>query len=211
VATRPGSGRVLRASAERAGVRDPRVLAALESVPREAFLPAEFAADAAADRPLPIPEGQTTSQPSLIALMVEALHPREGLRVLEIGTGYGYEAAVLAATGAAVWTVEVFPALARAAAANLAALGVDGVHVRADDGSLGWPEEAPFDAVIVAARCDAVPPALVDQLAEDGRLVAPVGRAWDERCLVYVKRGGALEPVADLGGVRFVPLLQDRP
>lgn len=203
-----GSGPDLRASAERAGVRDPRVLAAIESVPREAYLPAEFAADAAADRPLPIPEGQTTSQPSLIALMVEALHPREGLRVLEIGTGYGYEAAVLAATGASVWTVDFFPALAKAAAANLAALGIDTVHVRTGDGSLGWPEEAPFDAVIVAARCDAVPSALVDQLADGGRLVAPVGRAWDERCLVYVKREGSLAVVTDLGGVRFVPLLR---
>jgi len=211
VARRPSSGPELRASAQRAGVRDPRVLAAIESVPREAFLPPEFAADAAADRPLPIPEGQTTSQPSLIALMVEALRPREGLRVLEIGTGYGYEAAVLAATGAAVWTVDVFPALATAAAANLAALGVGSVRVRAGDGSLGWPEEEPFDAVIVAARCDAVPPALVDQLAEGGRLVAPVGREWDERCLVYVKREGALVLVQDLGGVRFVPLLRGRP
>jgi protein-L-isoaspartate(D-aspartate) O-methyltransferase len=189
-------------------VRDPRVLAAIESVPREAFLPPEFGADAAADRPLPIPEGQTTSQPSLVALMVEALHPREGLRVLEVGTGYGYEAAVLAATGASVWTIDVFPALAAAAAANLKALGVEAVRVRDGDGSLGWPEEAPFDAVIVAARCDRVPPALVDQLAEGGRLVAPVGREWDERCLVHVKRGGALQVVADLGGVRFVPLLR---
>jgi protein-L-isoaspartate(D-aspartate) O-methyltransferase len=107
-----------------------------------------------------------------------------------------------------VWSIEVFPALADAAATRLAAQGVTGVHVRAGDGALGWPEEAPFDSVLVAARCDSVPPALVDQLAEGGRLVAPVGREWGERCLVHTKREGSLEVVADLGGVRFVPLLR---
>jgi len=190
------------------GIRDPLVLAAMRTVPREAFLSARQAAYAYDDGPLPIGEGQTISQPYVVASMIEAVAPRAGDRALEIGTGSGYSAAVLASTVTEVYTVERIPALADTAAGRLAGLGYRTVHVRCGDGTLGWPEHAPYDVVIVTAGGPRVPPALLEQLAPGGRLVMPVG---DEPCsqqLVRVRRRAdgtlfeeALEPVA------FVPLI----
>lgn len=192
-----------------AGVRDERVLAALGAVPRRLFVPPSTSARSLRrDAPVPLPSGQTTSQPSLIALMVEALDPDPDNRVLEIGTGYGYEAAVLSRLVREVWTVEWWQELADAAAENLTGFGAPNVHVRVGDGRAGVPEHAPYDGIIVAAQTRAVPAALVAQLAVGGRLVAPVGAVDEERCLVHVRRAsGALEVVDDLGRVRFVPLL----
>lgn len=192
-------------AARAAGVADERVLAALAAVDRERFVPP--GSDAAVDAPVPLPLGQTTSQPSLVGLMVQALELSGDERVLEIGTGYGYQAAVLARLADRVWTVEWFEPLARSARAALAADAVGNVEVVVGDGRLGLPERAPFDAVVVAARCEAVPAALVGQLVEGGRLVAPVGGPWVQDALVHVRRGGRLVCVGSLGGVRFVPLL----
>jgi protein-L-isoaspartate(D-aspartate) O-methyltransferase len=198
----------LRAAAERSGVTDDRLLEALAAVPRERFLPLAQRHRADLDTALPLPHGQTTSQPSLIAEMVEALALTPRARVLEIGTGHGYEAAVLAHLAAEVWTVDCVVALADTAREILLDLGVDNVHVVAGDGRLGLPEHAPYDGILIAAQCESVPPALVEQLAVDGRLVAPVGGRSAQRCLVLHRRpDGEIEQIDDLGGVRFVPLV----
>jgi protein-L-isoaspartate(D-aspartate) O-methyltransferase len=190
------------------GIRDPLVLEAMRAVPREAFLAARQAAYAYDDGPLPIGEGQTISQPYVVAFMIEAVAPTAGDRALEIGTGSGYSAAVLASIVAEVYTVERIPALTDAAAARLAELGYRTVHVRCGDGTLGWPEHAPYDVIIVTAGGPRVPPALLEQLAPDGRLIMPVGDELRAQWLVRVRRRAdgtvvedALEPVA------FVPLI----
>jgi protein-L-isoaspartate(D-aspartate) O-methyltransferase len=190
-----------------AGVRDPATLAALRAVPREVFvLPADRGL-AYEDMALPIAADQTISQPSLVAIMTEALRPRPGLRVLEVGTGSGYQAAVLAAAGCRVFTIEIVRALADSARARLARLGVADVVVRHGDGWLGWPEEAPFEAILVTAAPDSVPSALVAQLAPGGRLVAPVGPEGGDQTLVRVDkdRAGRVR-TTELMPVRFVPM-----
>jgi protein-L-isoaspartate(D-aspartate) O-methyltransferase len=198
----------LRAAAERSGVTDGRVLDALDAVPRERFLPLAQRQRADLDAALPLAHGQTTSQPSLIAQMVEALALVPESRVLEIGTGHGYEAAILSHLVAEVWTVEYVVQLAHTAREILLDLGADNVHVVAGDGRLGLPEHAPYDGILVAAQCETLPPALVEQLAVGGRLVAPVGDRRAQRCVVLHRRlDGGLEDVDDLGGVRFVPLV----
>lgn len=153
-----------------------RVLEALRSVPRDAFVPDDLADRAWDNRPLPIGGGQTISQPFIVALMTDLLDPEPGDRVLEIGTGCGYQAAVLAELVAAVYSIEYLPELAREAGATLAHLGYANIHLRTGNGRDGWPEEAPFDAIIVTAGAADVPPALIEQLAPGGRLVIPVGR-----------------------------------
>lgn len=194
--------------ARAAGVRDPRVLDAVRAVDRRAFVTDPGDPRVADDVPVRLPLGQTTSQPSLVALMLEALSLRGHERVLEIGTGYGYEAALLAHLAAEVVTVEVVPELAAQAARRLAALAH--VHVVEGDGRLGCPEHAPYDAIVIAARADEVPAAVAAQLRAGGRLVVPLGEAGTERCVV-LRRGddGRLEEVASLGRVRFVPLVGD--
>jgi protein-L-isoaspartate(D-aspartate) O-methyltransferase len=194
-----------------AGVRDARVLEALRHVSRAQFVPQGSPSRRVdLDAPVPLPCGQTTSQPSLIGLMLEALELQPDDRVLEVGTGYGFEAALLGGLVAEVWTVEWWPELARRAAENLAAVGADNVHVVTGDGRLGLPEHAPYDAVVVAAQCDEVPQALGRQVRVGGRIVAPVGAAGRERCLLLAKQtDGSLRQVRDLGAVRFVPLLDD--
>ena len=182
------------------------MLAALAAVPRSGFVPPDSLEAVDADLPVPLPCDQTTSQPSLVALMVEALRVGPDDRVLEIGTGYGFEAAVLSRLAAQVWSVEWFDHLAEAASANLARFGADNVHVVTGDGRRGLPEHAPFDAVVVAARADDVPSALADQVADGGRVVLPLGPAGQEECVVLVKRAGRLERAGSLGPVRFVPL-----
>jgi protein-L-isoaspartate(D-aspartate) O-methyltransferase len=190
------------------GITDARVLAAMGAVPREAFVSPYLRADAYADRPLPIEAGQTISQPYIVALMAEAagLHP--GDRVLEVGAGSGYAAAVMGRLAATVVAIERHPQLADLAAARMRALGVDNVEVRCGDGSAGCPERAPFDAILVAASGPRVPPALLGQLAPGGRVVMPVGERYEVQRLVKVTRlAGGGEREETLCGVAFVPLI----
>jgi protein-L-isoaspartate(D-aspartate) O-methyltransferase len=192
-----------------AGIRDRATLDALRAVPRHEFVPASEQTRAYEDIPLPIGQGQTISQPAVVATMTELIKPRPGLRVLEIGTGSGYQAAVLAATGARVWTIELFERLAREARERLARLGYANVVVRHGDGYAGWPEEAPFDAIVVTAAADSIPPALLDQLAPGGRLVMPVGSQDTYQELVLVRKDAAGKlTTRQLLPVRFVPLLR---
>ena len=157
------------------GVKDPAVLDAMRSVPRQLFVPENERARAYDDGPLSIGRGQTISQPYIVALMTELARVNPASRVLEVGTGCGYQTAVLAACAGSVWTIEIEPELAARAARTLAALDVSNVNRRVGDGSLGWPEAAPFDAILVTAAPADVPPALLDQLAAGGRLVIPLG------------------------------------
>jgi protein-L-isoaspartate(D-aspartate) O-methyltransferase len=190
------------------GVRDRRVLEALGTVPREAFVPERLAEFAYDDTPLPIGQEQTISQPYVVALMAEALELNAGDRVLEIGAGSGYAAAVLARTAREVWTVERHEPLAREARERMARLGYANVHVIHGDGTLGWPEHAPYDAIVVAAGGPEVPQALLDQLAPGGRLVIPIGPDLRTQSLVRVRRRpDGTDAREDLGGVRFVPLI----
>jgi protein-L-isoaspartate(D-aspartate) O-methyltransferase len=187
------------------GVRDPRVLEAMRAVPREAFVPERLAEFAYDDSPLPIAEEQTISQPYVVALMAEALEIRPEDTVLEIGAG---SAAVLSRLGREVYAVERHESLAREAQERLARLGYSNVHIHHGDGTLGWPDPSPYDAIVVAAGGPDVPPSLLDQLAEGGRLVIPIGPDPRNQDLVRVRRraeGGTVREV--LGPVRFVPLI----
>jgi protein-L-isoaspartate(D-aspartate) O-methyltransferase len=188
------------------GVRDPLVLKAMSEVPRHLFVPADVVDRAYEDYPLPIGEGQTISQPYIVALMTAYLTLKGGEKVLEVGTGSGYQAAVLGRIAGSVFTIEINGTLARKASATLERLGFENVHVRAGDGFFGWPEEAPFDAMIVTAAAPEIPPALFAQLAEGGRLVIPLGDVQTyQRLTVVTKRDGKpyIEQVLD---VRFVPM-----
>lgn len=190
-------------------LRTPRVIAAMREVPRHLFCPGYDVTSAYANEPLEIGHAQTISQPAVVAMMTEALELGGQERVLEIGTGSGYQAAVLAHLCRTVYSIERIGALANEAAARLAELGYANVHVRAGDGFAGWPDEAPFDRIILTAAPSAMPTTLVAQLAEGGILVAPIGN--DELYMAQSllrgrKRGGSLE-IEDLGGVRFVAML----
>ncbi|TAH39603.1 MAG: protein-L-isoaspartate(D-aspartate) O-methyltransferase [Planctomycetota bacterium] len=196
--------RMVSEQVEARGVRDARVLEAMRRVPRHAFVPAELRAEAYADHPLPIGHGQTISQPYIVAFMTEALGLRGGEKVLEIGTGSGYQAAVLAEIAGEVFTIEIVEPLARAAEQRLREHGYHNVRVRAGDGYQGWPEAAPFDAVIVTAAPERVPQPLLDQLRPGGRLVIPVGGAWQELILLEKTAQGLRE--RRLLPVRFVPM-----
>ena len=186
----------------RRGVRDPRVLEALRAVPRERFVPERLAGLAYEDTPLPIAEEQTISQPFVVALMAEALELSPEDKVLEIGAGSGYAAAVLGRLAREVWAVERHESLARQAAERLAVLGFENVHVVQGDGTLGLTEHAPYDGIVVAAGGPEVPPALLDQLAPGGRLVIPVGPDPRTQSLLRVRRTGQGFVREDLGGVR---------
>ena len=187
------------------------VMDAMRTVPREAFVPEAEAAFAYENRPLPIGHGQTISQPYIVAVMTELLDIEPGVRILEIGTGCGYQTAVLCALGATVYSVEVVEPLATAAAARLADLGYTQATVRADDGHAGWPEHAPFDGIIVTAAAPAVPPALLDQLKPGGCLVIPVGRAAATQSLQRIeKRSDGLFEAQTVLPVAFVPLTGGR-
>jgi protein-L-isoaspartate(D-aspartate) O-methyltransferase len=198
--------RMVRQQIEARGVHDARVLAAMRSVPRHLFVDADAQANAYSDHPLPIGEGQTISQPLMVALMTAALAPAPGMRVLEIGTGSGYQAAVLSAIVKEVFTVERRPALARRAEAALARAGITNVQVKVGDGSEGWASEAPFDGIIVTAGAPRVPEVLVDQLADGGRLVVPVGSP-DQQLLTIVRREGDRLDREVQDACVFVPLI----
>jgi len=187
-------------------VRDARVLEAMSRVPRDRFVGEPSRHEAYEDHPLPIGHGQTISQPYIVAYMTEALRLEPGHRVLEVGTGCGYQTAVLAELARDVYSVEVIAALAATARATLDALGYGNVHVRVGDGRDGWPEHAPYDRILVAAAAETVPPPLVEQLADTGILVIPVG-VWNQELRVLQKHGDRLDLLATLG-VRFVPLVR---
>jgi protein-L-isoaspartate(D-aspartate) O-methyltransferase len=187
-------------------IKDERVLAALRRVPRHEFVRAEYLDEAYENRPLPIGQGQTISQPLVVALMTEALQIRSGDRVLEVGTGSGYQAAVLAELGAEVYSVEIIASLAPWAQENLARAGYDGVQVRAADGYFGWEEHQPYAAIIVTAAPDHVPQSLVRQLAIGGHMVVPVGPPGFYQTLWLIERDADGVRSTNLGSVSFVPL-----
>ena len=192
------------------GVRNQRVLAAMRWAPREWFLPPHLAGDAYSDAPLPIGSGQTISQPYVVALMTERLAPRRNARILEIGTGSGYQAAILAylCGSGKVFTIERLPDLLVEAEERFRRLGLTNIETRLGDGAAGWPEEAPFDGIIVAAAAPRIPEPLATQLAPGGRLVIPVGDLASQELVILERpRSGAglLQQLA--GGVRFVPLI----
>ena len=188
------------------GIDDARVLAAMRVVPRHAFVAEELCEAAYSDRPLPIGEGQTISQPYIVALMSQALRLKAGERVLEIGTGSGYQAAVLAEMGAEVFSVERLAPLADSARARLSLLGYASVHVRVGDGNEGWPEAAPFAAVLLTAAAREIPRAPANQLLVGGRMILPVGDAQSQE-LVVVWRTARGFREEYLGGCRFVKLI----
>ncbi len=187
------------------GVTEQAVLDALRRFPRHELVPERERAHAYEDGPLPIGFGQTISQPYMVAVMTEAARVKPGDKVLEVGTGSGYQAAILALVGARVFTVEIVPELAAQAAANLKRLGIANVTVRTGDGYQGWPQEAPFAAIVVTAAPEVVPPPLLAQLAEGGRLVIPVGPAGDQVLEVHERRGGSIKVTRSFA-VRFVPM-----
>jgi protein-L-isoaspartate(D-aspartate) O-methyltransferase len=190
------------------GINDQRVLEAIRRVPRERFVPENLAEFAYEDSPLPIEAGQTISQPYIVALMIEAAEAKLGKCVLELGTGSGYAAAVLSMIADQVYTIERHPELAEIARRRFAELGYDNIEVRLGDGTLGWPEAAPFDAIIATAGGSGVPEPLREQLAIGGRLVMPVGETRELQRLVKIRRVGGKEfEEEDLGDVRFVPLI----
>jgi protein-L-isoaspartate(D-aspartate) O-methyltransferase len=189
------------------GIRDRRVLAAFRAVPRALFVPAEAVGQAYLDTPIRIPRGQVTTQPSLIAVMMAALGLTGSERVLEVGTGLGFQTAILALLARQVVSVERFADLAAQARANLAAAGVGPVTVVVGDGTLGDAEHAPYQAIVVAAAASRIPPPLVDQLALGGRLVHPVGPGGHEQVTVFHKEAGRLITGTRLTPARFVPLI----
>ena len=202
--------RMVREQIVARGIGDPRVLEALARVPRHEFVPAAQRGEAYEDWPLPIGYGQTISQPYIVAFMTAVLDPKPTDRVLEVGTGSGYQAAVLSCLVAEVYTVEIVEPLAKRAEDDLRRLGYRNVKVRAGDGYLGWPEAAPFDAVIVTCAPEQVPQALVDQLGPGGRMIIPVGSRWGAQELYLLRRTAAgLERQAVLP-VRFVPMVRGK-
>lgn len=199
--------RSLAAVARAAGIADERLLAAMAEVPRAAFVPPEHAGRAYRDEPVPIPHDQVTTQPSLVARMVEALELRGGETVLEVGTGYGYQTALLARLAGVVWSIELWPDLTERARAALASRRIANAHLRVGDGSRGLEAHAPFDAIVVAAAFPSVPPPLAQQLALGGRLVQPIGPGGAEDVILYRRDATGLERVRALTAARFVPLL----
>ncbi len=187
------------------GVKDPRVLEAMRRIPRHLYVPAAEQAHAYEDRPLPIGSGQTISQPYIVAFMTEQLKLKGNETVLEIGTGSGYQTAVLAALARKVYSVEIRPELAQEAADRLKRLGITNAEVRAADGYRGWPEHAPFDGILVTAAPERIPPPLLEQLASGGRMVIPVGSFYQE--LKVIERNGAGYTEKNVLPVRFVPFV----
>lgn len=192
----------------RRGIKGERVLAALEKVPRHLFVPARYQRQAYSDEPLPIGMNQTISQPYIVAYMVEQLQLNGSEKVLEIGTGSGYQTAVLAELALRVFSIEIIPQLARQAKKIITQLGYKNVNFRTGDGYLGWPEEAPFDAIIVSAAPPEIPPRLLEQLAVGGRMIVPVGE--DQQDLVFLLHTGQRVEQFRKIPVRFVPMVHKR-
>ena len=191
-------------------ISHPATLAAMRKVPRHLFVPGAFRREAYADHPLPIGHDQTISQPYIVACMTEQIAPTRETRVLEIGTGSGYQAAVLAEICAEVFTIEIIPELAHQAAVVLRQLGYKNVHTRTGDGWKGWPEAAPFDAIIVTAAAESIPPPLLEQLKEGGRMIIPLGpRAGVQDLVLVTKLGGKIH-TRPLIPVRFVPFVREQ-
>ncbi len=204
-----GRARMLR-TLRAHGIEEGRVLEALEKVRRHVYVPEDYRSryDVYGDHPSPIGHGQTISQPYIVAYMTEKIDPRPGERILEIGTGSGYQAAVLAELGAEVYSIEIVPELAEHARKALASEGYGNVRVLTGDGWLGWPEESPFDAIIVTCAPEDIPQALTEQLKDGGRMILPVG-AGVQRLVIVRKKGGKIEVEADLP-VRFVPMVHGK-
>lgn len=200
--------RMVRLQIERRDIEDPAVLDSMRSVPRHEFVPETYLKYAYNDHPLPIGYGQTISQPYIVALMTESLELKPKQRVLEIGTGSGYQAAILAEMDLEleIYSIEIIPELADAAAQRLQELGYTQVQVRNADGYFGWEEHAPFDAILVTAAPDHLPQPLVNQLAEGGRLIIPIGPIGAVQTLWLFEKAGGELLATNLGGVRFVPL-----
>jgi protein-L-isoaspartate(D-aspartate) O-methyltransferase len=198
--------RMVKHQIEARGIKDRRVLDTMRKVPRHCFLPLAFRIFAYEDMPLPIGEGQTISQPYVVALMTELLELKGSEKVLEIGTGSGYQAAILAELCQKVYTIEILPGLAKRAQKVLSKLGYKNIQVKCGDGYLGWPEKAPFDAIIVTCAPQKIPPPLIEQLAEGGKLVIPVGELNQELKLL-VKVNGKIEEKSIIP-VRFVPMMR---
>jgi protein-L-isoaspartate(D-aspartate) O-methyltransferase len=190
------------------GINDARVLAAMAKVPREEFIAPESRVASYEDGPLPIGHGQTISQPYVVAFMTEQLHPKPSDRVLEVGTGSGYQAAILGELVSKVYSIEIVEPLAKNAEATLQRLGYKNVHLKIGDGYKGWPEAGPFDAIIVTCAPDKVPQQLVDQLKDDGRMVIPVGDRFAQQLYLLEKKNGQLKQSATLP-VRFVPMTSE--
>lgn len=198
---------MVRLLRERYRIGDERILCAMAEIPRHLFIPEAFRpfVDPYGDHPCPIGHDQTVSQPYIVAYMTEKLNPQPGEKVLEIGSGSGYQSAVLAELGAEVYTIETIPTLAEHARQILAEQGFSNVTVRCGDGYAGWPEAAPFDVIIGTCAPEEVPPALVEQLAEGGRMMLPVGEGF-QRLVILRRRGGVLVQAEDIP-VRFVPMI----
>jgi protein-L-isoaspartate(D-aspartate) O-methyltransferase len=192
------------------GINDQRVLAAMAKVPREEFVPPDSRAASYEDGPLPIGYAQTISQPYMVAFMTEQLRLKPSDRVLEVGTGSGYQAAILAELVSEIFSIEIVEPLAKNAEATLQRLGYKNVHLKIGDGYKGWPETAPFDAIIVTCAPDKVPQPLVDQLKDDGRMVIPVGDRFAQQLYLLEKKNGQLKQSATLP-VRFVPMTGETP
>jgi protein-L-isoaspartate(D-aspartate) O-methyltransferase len=191
------------------GLVTERVLSALRKVPREQFVPVEYRAESYSDKALPIGYDQTISQPFIVAFMTEELQPQPTDRVLEVGTGSGYQAAILAELVTAVYTIDIIEPLAKSAEATLLRLGYKNVHVRTGDGYKGWPEHAPFDSIIVTCAPERVPQPLLEQLKEGGRMIIPVGAKFAQELYLFEKKNGRLQQSAVLP-VRFVPMLRTK-
>jgi protein-L-isoaspartate(D-aspartate) O-methyltransferase len=190
----------------RTGIRDERLLQAFREVPRADFVPADQVERAYLDVPLPIPHGQVTTQPSLVAKMIQALELEGSEKVLEVGTGFGFQTALLSRLAGSVWSIERWPDVAAVAKNNLDRHHVENVEVEVGDGTQGMPDEAPFDAVLVSAAFPSVPKPLADQLAPGGRLVQPIGLGWNEQVILFVRGPNGLEARGSITGARFVRL-----
>jgi protein-L-isoaspartate(D-aspartate) O-methyltransferase len=196
---------------KREGLRDPRIVEAFRTVPREDFVPREFKGDAYVDRPVPIPRNQVTSQPTLIARMVDAAAPGPEDGVLEVGAGYGSQTALLARLAKEVVSIERYPDLAEAARGNLVRAGITNAEVVVGDGSQGWPQRAPYKVIVVSAAAQEVPAPLADQLADGGRLVIPLSRAGSDDVYVFEKHAKNLQRIQLVSPAHFVPLVPGPP
>lgn len=200
---------MVRTQIQNRGINNPLVLGAMRQVPRHLLVPENQQDNAYEDRPLPIGGGQTISQPYIVAMMTDIIQPKKGMKVLEIGTGSGYQAAVLAEIVDHVFTIEIVENLGKKAKADLEKLGYKNISVKIGDGYQGWPTEAPFDAILVTAAAEQIPQPLIDQLKDGGRMVIPVGKQGAVQELMLIENVKGIIKTTNLGAVRFVPFTRD--